>query len=271
MILSATLCGAPIVIPVDSAASGIQVELCVSGACDTDSSPLTGYVTIWLDSVDAPALIMLHDFDVQATQDLNHHLSWGAFGQFDSTLSGAALWYATPGWPTGPEPIVADTFSFLNVPVLAAGTLTYTAAGLPCVALQGAGLPCADTHNLADEGQQTADQFSGTITSDNRVVTLDSNVYVQSPLDPLNPGLGTITISGNIHGQVYVPEAVPGDFDGNGQVNLNDFATFSVCFANPVTGSPPGCSFDQAYESDFDRNGTVNLNDFATFAVNFEG
>jgi hypothetical protein len=59
-----------------------------------------------------------------------------------------------------------------------------------------------------------------------------------------------------------------GDINGSGgQVDLNDFATFSVCFS--LTG-PAGDCTQQGFDcSDLDGSGTVDLNDFSTFAVLF--
>jgi hypothetical protein len=53
-----------------------------------------------------------------------------------------------------------------------------------------------------------------------------------------------------------------------GLVDLNDFASFALCFG--LSGpNPPGCDA-QAFEcSDMDANGNVDLNDFATFALTF--
>ena len=60
-----------------------------------------------------------------------------------------------------------------------------------------------------------------------------------------------------------------GDIDqSGGQVDLNDFASFALCFG--LSGpNPPGCDA-QAFEcSDMDANGGIDLNDFATFALTF--
>ena len=60
-----------------------------------------------------------------------------------------------------------------------------------------------------------------------------------------------------------------GDCDGNGTVNLVDFATFSSCFG--LTAPSAACDATDFACCDLDDNGTVNLTDFATFALNFAG
>jgi hypothetical protein len=63
---------------------------------------------------------------------------------------------------------------------------------------------------------------------------------------------------------------IPGDIDLDGDVDLNDFATFAGCFL--LTEPVPGlCEPDEFAASDMSGDGHVDLNDFNTFAVNFTG
>jgi hypothetical protein len=55
-----------------------------------------------------------------------------------------------------------------------------------------------------------------------------------------------------------------GDCNQNGTVDLNDFATFAVCFTGPGGFRPPQCLC-----VDLDGDGDVDLDDFAQFAVLF--
>lgn len=64
---------------------------------------------------------------------------------------------------------------------------------------------------------------------------------------------------------------IPGDIDGDGDVDLTDFATFAICYGYPVTPPAPGCSPDEAAACDLNDDGAVELNDFATFALHFSG
>lgn len=55
--------------------------------------------------------------------------------------------------------------------------------------------------------------------------------------------------------------SLPGDYDGDGQADLNDFAYFQACYSGPGGAPPPNCqSFD------FDRDADIDVADFAYFA-----
>jgi hypothetical protein len=56
----------------------------------------------------------------------------------------------------------------------------------------------------------------------------------------------------------------PGDMDQNGRVDLNDFATFAVCFTGSGLPAAPGCAI-----GDLDGDGDLDLDDFNIFASNF--
>ncbi len=64
-----------------------------------------------------------------------------------------------------------------------------------------------------------------------------------------------------------VPPADPCDFDGDGDVDLDDFARFATCFNGPGAPPAPGCTV----EADFDHDGDVDLNDFAHLMMAFTG
>jgi len=62
---------AAIEVPLDPSQSSVLVELCVVGECDMDSSPITGSVTIELDSYNVPTQITLHDFNLALTDSID--------------------------------------------------------------------------------------------------------------------------------------------------------------------------------------------------------
>jgi len=65
---------------------------------------------------------------------------------------------------------------------------------------------------------------------------------------------------------------VPGDFNGDGDVDLDDFAELSPCLTAPCTQPP---CVPHLYDSaacgrgDFDNDGDIDLTDFAVFQLNF--
>ncbi len=59
---------------------------------------------------------------------------------------------------------------------------------------------------------------------------------------------------------------IPGDCDGDGDVDLDDFADFNACLVGPDGGLGTGCEC-----FDFDDDGDNDLIDFAAFQVNFTG
>lgn len=59
---------------------------------------------------------------------------------------------------------------------------------------------------------------------------------------------------------------IPGDFDGDNDVDIVDFSTFTGCFAGAGAEPPLGCE-----PADFDGDRDVDIVDFSTFATNFTG
>ena len=60
-----------------------------------------------------------------------------------------------------------------------------------------------------------------------------------------------------------------GDFDGDGDVDLTDFATFQLCFAG--SANPPAATCPAGVDADCDNDGDVDLADFLIFQQNFTG
>lgn len=231
---------------IDNAQSFADVELCLSGVCDTDSTPLSGSITLDLQGSN----LGLRDFAISADQGLTLNLSYGIFGSFNTTLADFALSDATPGTLKGPVPIVADAFSFANVDANSAGTLAYVATGLPCTVLSGAGLACSDTIDLTDGNPRTVDQIAGMISVVGTDVTVTASITTTVPLDPANPGLGTVTVSG----QVVATGALlcAGDLTGDSAVDFADFSQLASCFDQPC--------------GDLTGDATTDFADFAVLA-----
>jgi hypothetical protein len=59
------------------------------------------------------------------------------------------------------------------------------------------------------------------------------------------------------------------DFDGDGDVDLADFASLSQCFGGSLNPPAPGCP--AGVDADLDDDGDVDLADFAGFSQQFTG
>lgn len=70
-------------------------------------------------------------------------------------------------------------------------------------------------------------------------------------------------------GATIVVVAACGDFDGDGDVDLTDFAVFAQCFGGPNLPPPGTCP--SGADADCDDDGDVDLSDFSIFAQNFTG
>ena len=62
---------------------------------------------------------------------------------------------------------------------------------------------------------------------------------------------------------------LPGDFDGDGDVDLSDFVTFQLCFGG--SNNPPAPTCPPGIDADLDGDGDVDLADFLIFQQNFTG
>ncbi len=246
-------------VPIDPDQSSVDVTVCVLTGCDADASPVGGTLRLDLDSISAPSSATLVDFSLDATEPIDIFISLGLGSTLTATATDVALFYATPGTPNGPVPIIGDDATFLNVPVQMAGSLDYTAAGLVCTLLQGSGYPCSDVVDLGAGGPTNADQMVITITSQDRVVTILSVVQVVVPLDPDNPGLGDVTVLATLRGSVFVP--CPGDLNNDSAVDLDDLSQLLVHF---------GQSGALTYaDGDIDGDDDVDLDDLSILLVNF--
>jgi hypothetical protein len=257
--VAAATSAAPFAVPVDPGQSLLNFQLCLLGRCDTDSSAVSGSITIELATVDNPQALWVYDFHLYLTDNLHWYLSWGILGSLTADATGLSLHYAEPGVPLGPAPVLEGNFTLSNVPTNADGVLTYHAVGVPCAALQQAGYPCDDTIDVAEGNPYSADQFSGTVTSQNRVVTLTSNPDVTVPVDPNNPNLGSMRAWGTVRGSVYVPPYAPGDLNCDRLVNVFDIDPFVLALSDPAgyAAAYPTCEIAAA-----DVNGDGQLNAF---------
>ncbi|MBL8746550.1 MAG: hypothetical protein JNK58_09380 [Phycisphaerae bacterium] len=248
--------GETFTVPINPAQSSITATLTLQGRSDDDTSPVAGTVRLNLATVNTPAQVTGIDFDLQVVEPLDFFINYGFGSTFSSTVTGLRLMYAAPGTPIGPVPVAMGGFTFLSVPANTQGLLTYTATGLVCLALGGAGLPCTDMDDLSTEPTQPID-FAGTVTvGPGRLVTVISTVDRTTPIDPANPSLGTLRVQGTIRGSVLVP-VIAGDANGDCVVDFSDITSVLSHYGG---GGAAG---------DADNSGTVDFADITSVLSNW--
>lgn len=183
-----------------------------------------------------------------------------------STGSGIGLNYATPGTSMPPAEFIGDAFLYTDVPTAAVGQLDYSVTGLLCFAFGLAGYECVDVIDLGTIALEPL-TLDGILVVSGSDVTATVDVNIVSPIDPANPGLGTLRIDATIVATGRIPPpCCPGDLTGDDRVNLDDHQKLAGCLAGPGTGAHGACQC-----ADLDGNNDVDLGDFAAFQILFAG
>jgi hypothetical protein len=252
-------------VPVDQATSSMSVQICVLGTCDSDSSPLGGFMDVAMAPMGGPSSLALRNFDVQTLGTLDFNLNYFILGKIVATGTGLAITHASPGTAQPFFPITAGTCTVTNVPYLKRGTVQYTASGTVCGLLTQQGQPCQSTIDLSQDAATTLQAVTMSVEVAAGTVHISGAIAFSEPIDADNPGLGTISGTAVLSGSAPLP--APGDFDGDADVDLEDFLYFQGCFNGP--NHPPsqvGCE-----EADLDGDTDVDLADFLIFQGCFNG
>jgi len=259
---AATVGAATVSIPINQSQSSITVQLCLSGSCDSDTSPVTGYFDLDLDVPSAPTQVTLLDYVAQLTQTINLNISFGFLGAFNAAGADVVVSYATPGVPTGPVAVSNNGFQFSEVPTVSDGNVAYNATGVVCVLFQGLNppLPCNGALDLADTGVQSG-IFAGSLVVQDGVIMLTASINSSGPLDPMNPSAGTYSISGTIRGSAPVPVPdCPGDANGDSRIDAADLSVLLSNFGQSAAGPAFG---------DFNGDGICNGADLSVLLGTF--
>ncbi len=180
---------------IDPNASSARVELCILSECDSDTSPLEGFITAAFDCPDAPRDISLEDFAIRVRDNIDLHLDYGFLGDIFATGTGVAVLHVGE-----PEPFAAMSganFTVFGADYVKEGTIAYEATGIMCSTFQSFGYPCSANFILDTQPPATGD-FSGTITVESTQIVLTGNFDIEEPLDPNNPDLGTIRLTASL-------------------------------------------------------------------------
>ncbi|MEK6643391.1 MAG: dockerin type I domain-containing protein [Planctomycetota bacterium] len=232
---AATTLASPIDLPINTGLSNVNVQMCILTGCDSDPSSVSGFVSAKASPLSAPTSLTLYDFTFTLNDQIDLFISFGFLGNFTGTGQNLVLFDAQPGVAQPPTPVSSGTFSYAGVPTDGTGTFTYTSTGIVCSALTNAGRPCNDVINLADQGTQSGTLNGSVSFSPGRVLTLNINPNLSIPLDPTNPGLGTLTVTGTIVATATVP--LRGDVNLDGLVDGRDAQEFVTVMLNPGTAS----------------------------------
>ncbi|RME38376.1 MAG: hypothetical protein D6788_07575 [Planctomycetota bacterium] len=163
--------------------------------------------------------------------------------------------------------------------ILSAGHYLQTADGTLSIELPATGVAGQDYDRLFVSGTATLDgtlevTLSGGFTPapNDSFEVLRANggvigTFAVKNLPPLPPGRGwEIDYGPNFVTLHVIAQPVPGDFDGDSDVDLDDYAIFSRCLAGPeVTTPPPLCTADQFQACDLGMDGDVDEQDFGLF------
>jgi hypothetical protein len=248
MLIAVQAFASPATLQVDPARSSVSSTLCMTicgQQCSTSASPVSGTIVVGFDCLTQPQNITLYNFDLLLNSAIVWHLNFGfVCGRFDSTASSVGLHYGTPGTPMPPTPLTGGAFGYTGVPSTMTGMLTYTSTNLVCAAFQAAGRLCSDTIDLStlSPGSITMD---GSVQVVGRSVALTLNVNSSGPIDPSNPGLGTLSLVGTVV--------------ANGTVPLPDENTFVAVLLGDDT------NLDAICESDINQDGLTDGGDVQAY------
>lgn len=210
----------------------------VGSQTDSDASPITGTITIELDSYGSPTAITLHDFALAVSESIDLAYDWGFLGHVDITVQNATANYGDVV-PSGPVPVAVDTtFYFPSILTDISGSGSATGS----IFLYG---NIDQAVNLADFSPFTTD-FAGSVGVSGGTVTLAGTIEFAGSGE-VATGItmdlsGTLTI--NASGAVP-PDCLP-DWNDDGALDFFDVQGFLAAFAS---GDP---SADIVHDGVFD-------------------
>ncbi len=271
--MAASAGATPVLLEVDSALSSVEVGISIAGGVlgDTDSSSLSGFLRIELDSVSAAGQSGLHAFRLVVDDDLHLQDSVFLVGGFTATINDAVFYFVPP--PPAPASIgPAGEVAFADVNSAAEGTAAYTVTGAACTLLGGQ--PCTDTIDLADSDPSQIESFQGVFTIENGIVTFTATLSMTMPLDPDNPSNGTLSVDGVVVARGVAcavditgsaSPSSPSYLVPDGVVDAEDFFAFLGLFAAGDPRADISGSSSLASQDYLVPDGVIDAEDFFTF------
>jgi hypothetical protein len=248
---------------VDPSLSSIEATLDASGLTDSDSSPLSGTLELMINSEgDTPTDLTLEDYTVSADEPLDFVLGNILVGELDIDVRDLVVALPDGAGPVGPVPVgPGGGGSLADVPAVVSGDFSYSASGLLCSTLQDQGFPCSDTGPVSDGSTQTIPSVAFTVSEAGDQTRFDASFSLSQPLDPTQPGLGSVDFDVTLVAFGDAAPPCPGDTDANDVVDLSDLLTVLSNFGMVVGGGPA--------DGDLDRSGVVDLEDLLEVLANF--
>ncbi len=134
------------------------------------------------------------------------------------------------------------------------------------------GSPCVDAADNTVVPEDGADLDGDGDTSERTPLDIDGSLrFVDNPLVD-DTGLPDLPDYPEVIDMGAYEFPLPGDFDKDNDVDLDDFNTFAGCMAGPdVLDPPPGCDVADFGSADLDGDSDVDLADFTRFQRAFTG
>ena len=253
--MGSNLWAQPTDLVVDPAQSSInltvELDTLVGSRTDSDTSPLSGFMTIELDSYTSPTTITLLDYELNA-DTLSFFFDYSFLGTITATAENLSLTMPAGAAPVSGAVTPTGAFVVQGVPNQTAGVINVTGTGTVGSAVNGTVI------DLSTLSQEPID-VSGTVDIDTGVVTVSVSLPIESSgTDPDTSTTVTLTGSANVIAAGPVPESsCLADTNGDGVVSPADFSAWVAAFNT----QSPAC--------DQNGDGSCTPADFSAWVANY--
>ncbi len=219
---------------IDSTQSSLNLDITLvigSSVTSTDSSSLSGTITVDLDDPTTPTTITLHDFQIEIDQVLDFYWSFGFLGSANASMTnpagtGAGSLFFDPLAMPIPSPLVASAFSFPQVPTKIAGIVDASYN----ILFVGNNSVTVDLSTMTTAASDMPG--SATLVDDQLTVTTSILFSGEQPLvDDTGAQIGTILFDGNASiVATGTFNSCAADFNSDGLVDIADVFAFLNAF-----------------------------------------